>query len=71
LEVEEAIQEFIGILTMFEGFLSTMQVNKQVMLERTESYWAQGTDLADTLVRQANLSFRTAHHIVAQLVTYT
>ncbi len=71
LDANESIEEFIGILALFNGFLSTMQVNKQVMLERAESYWAQGTDLADMLVKQANLSFRTAHHIVAQLVTNT
>lgn len=67
-DTEEAIGEFLGIFIIAEGFLSSLRVNKVLMRQRAGGYWAQGTDLADTIVKEKGLSFRTAHHIIAQLV---
>lgn len=67
-EVDEVIDEFLGIFIMATGFFPTLRVNKALMRERAEAYWAQGTDLADTIVREKGLSFRTSHHIIAELV---
>jgi argininosuccinate lyase len=38
------------------------------MRERAAIYWSTASNLADTIVREQGLSFRTAHHVVAALV---
>jgi argininosuccinate lyase len=38
------------------------------MLKRAQENFATATDLADLLVREADLSFREAHHIVGAVV---
>lgn len=67
-EAEEVINEFLETFIIAAGFLPTLRVNKALMRERAGAYWAQGTDLADTIVREKGLSFRTSHHIIAELV---
>ncbi len=48
--------------------VGTMDVNKEVLLERAKGSFATVTELADTLVRTDALSFRTSHHIVSRVV---
>ncbi|NRF92019.1 argininosuccinate lyase [Paenibacillus frigoriresistens] len=48
--------------------IGTMEVNKEALLERTKKSFATITELADTLVRTDDLSFRKAHHIVSGVV---
>ncbi|MBG9789759.1 argininosuccinate lyase [Brevibacillus laterosporus] len=48
--------------------ITTMQINKEVLLARVKGSFATVTELADTLVRTDKLSFRTAHHIVSYVV---
>lgn len=48
--------------------VGTMEVNKDVLLERAKASFATVTELADTLVRTDRLSFRKAHHIVSRVV---
>ncbi|MFY0545006.1 argininosuccinate lyase [Brevibacillus sp. H7] len=48
--------------------VGTMDVNKDVLLERAKGSFATVTELADTLVRTEGLSFRTSHHIVGRVV---
>lgn len=67
-DTDEVIDEHLGIFILAAGFMATMRVNESVMLERAGAYWAQGTDLADLVVRERGLSFRTAHHVIAELV---
>lgn len=64
----EVIEEFKGIFILASGFLDTIRVNEEVMHERAGAFWSQGTDLADMIVRERDISFRTAHHIIAELV---
>lgn len=63
-----AIGDTIGAIQMLRGMVSTLTINKKVMRERAGIYFTQGTDLADTLVREKGLSFRTAHKIIGVLV---
>lgn len=53
---------------LFAAVIGTMEVNKEVLRERTKGSFATVTELADTLVRTDGLSFRKAHHIVSDLV---
>ncbi|MGF9913646.1 argininosuccinate lyase [Paenibacillus ehimensis] len=53
---------------LFAAVVGTMEVNKEVLRERTKGSFATVTELADTLVRTDGLSFRKAHHIVSDVV---
>lgn len=53
---------------LFACVLATMQVNKEVLRQRTEASFATITELADTLVRIDKLSFRKSHHVVSEVV---
>src|SRR5690625_7277351 len=46
----------------------TMKVNKEKLYERAKESFANVTELADTLVRKSDLSFRQAHEIVSSSV---
>jgi argininosuccinate lyase len=61
----ELMDKIYRLLTVVVG---TMDVNKEVLRKRTETSFATVTELADTLVRTDNLSFRTSHHIVSSVV---
>ena len=62
------IDDTIGAIQMLRGMVSTLTINEKVMRERAGINFTQGTDLADTLVREKGLSFRTAHRIIGVLV---
>lgn len=62
------IQDMIGAIRMLRGILSTVKFKKEVMKERAGIFFTQGTDLADTLVREKGLSFRTAHKIIGVMI---
>ena len=53
---------------LLASVMGTMEVNKEVLLERAKGSFATITELADTLVRTDGLSFRTAHHIASGVV---
>ena len=63
-----AIERLIGIYKLFGSVLVTMNVNKEQLLERARNSFANVTELADTLVRSENISFRQAHSIVSRCV---
>ncbi len=45
--------------------IGTMKINKERMLENLRFNWCCATDLAGALVREHNISWRTAHQIVS------
>ena len=53
---------------VMKGILSTLKIRKEIMRERAGANFAQATQLAETIVQEKNLPFRTAHHIVGKLV---
>jgi argininosuccinate lyase len=63
-----AVQDVCGAVKMLAGVVSTLTVNKDVMKERSGIFFSQASELADTLVREKGLSFRTAHKIVGNVV---
>lgn len=58
-----------AILSIMRGMLLTITVNKERAAELTKSNFATATELADILVREKNMPFRTAHKIVGRMVT--
>ncbi|WP_068774063.1 argininosuccinate lyase [Paenibacillus sp. FJAT-26967] len=50
--------------------IGTLDVDKEVLRKRTEASFATVTELADTLVRTDQLSFRKSHHIVSGVVKH-
>lgn len=58
-----------AMLSVISGMLSTITVNRERAALLAKSNFATATELADTLVREKDMSFRTAHKIVGRMVT--
>jgi argininosuccinate lyase len=57
------------MLNIMQGMLSTVEINRERAAELAKSNFATATELADILVREKNMPFRTAHKIVGRMVT--
>lgn len=55
-------------LAAMTGMIKDLNVNKQAMSDAAGAGFATATDLADWLVREANVPFRDAHHITGSAV---
>lgn len=55
-------------IELLAGMIQTTGFNESRMAEEAEKGFSTATELADQLVRQYNLPFRTAHHIVGHAV---
>jgi argininosuccinate lyase len=66
--ITEAADTVWRALDLMRGVLDTVKINTDRMRERAGIYWSTASNLADTIVRERQLSFRTAHHVVAALV---
>jgi len=54
----------LGAIKTMAGIVSTLVVKLDVMARRAAEGFSTVTELADQIVRHADLSFRQAHHIV-------
>ena len=52
---------------MMSGIMETLTVREEVMKNQSASGFTTATELADTMVREAGIPFRTAHQIVGTL----
>jgi argininosuccinate lyase len=66
--VFEMTAEALRALRLFGGVVANCEVNVARMAERANADFLSVTELADTLVRNEQLSFRDAHHIVSAAV---
>lgn len=66
--VWEAGEETLRCLSLFDLIISTGRPNAALMKRRVTEDFASATDLADVMVRDADLSFREAHHVVGGVV---
>jgi argininosuccinate lyase len=66
--VFRSLHEAGRTLRLLEGVLSTLEVNAHAMLEQAARHFATCTELAAVIHRSSDLSFRTAHRIVGNLV---
>jgi argininosuccinate lyase len=60
--------EAVKALKILDLVVRTARPREDVMLRRARENFCAATDLADTIVRQADVSFRQAHHIVGAVV---
>jgi argininosuccinate lyase len=63
-----ALEAAVGLYRLLAAVVGTMDVNKELLMERAGTGYSTVTELADTLVRERGLSFRTAHEVVAAVV---
>ena len=59
------------VIQMFMCIVSRLTVDKARALEEIQQDWTCSQEIADTLVREAQVDFRTAHQFVSNLVTWT
>ena len=63
-----AIANAEDILHLYQTVFDTLQLNKDHLRSRAGAGFTTVTELADMLVREANLPFRKAHHLVSKVV---
>ncbi len=64
-----AIDNTNDILRIVHGMLSTLTINKERTEELAGANFATATELADVMVREKEIPFRTAHKIVGRIVS--
>jgi len=65
----DTVDTVLSTLEVFSGMLSTLKVKAENVRRAVEQGYILATDLADYLVKKGE-AFRTAHGIVARLVSY-
>jgi len=65
----DAIDTVKGCISLFDGMIATMKVNKDRMAKSAMNGFTNATDAADYLVKHG-VPFRDAHGIIGQLVLY-
>jgi argininosuccinate lyase len=63
-----ALDAMTRIFNLLTGVVATVEVDREHLLEQARTSFANVTELADLLVREFGLPFRTAHHVVSTLV---
>lgn len=57
------------VYRLLSKVIDSLEINKDVLYRRAVASFATVTELADTLVREEEISFRNAHKIVSRLVS--
>lgn len=65
----DSIDTVLTCLDVFEGMLSTMKINRDIMYSSAEGGFVNATDLADYLVKKG-IPFRDAHELVGNIVKF-
>ncbi|MCF0130755.1 MAG: argininosuccinate lyase [Pseudobutyrivibrio sp.] len=65
----DAMDTVINCIVLFDGMLSTMKFNKEIMEESAKKGFTNATDAADYLVMKG-VPFRDAHSIIGRIVLY-
>jgi argininosuccinate lyase len=65
----DSVETLLSTLEVFTGMLKTIEVNAEKARSALEGGYILATDLADYLVKKGK-AFRSAHEIVAKLVSY-
>ncbi len=64
----KALATLGSVYKLLANVIATLEISKDMLRIRAEESFATVTELADTLVREERLSFRTAHNIVSRTV---
>lgn len=62
-------REIADVASLLVDVVGTMEVDRQLLHRRAAESFAPVTELADVLVREGKLPFRTAHRIVSDVVS--
>jgi argininosuccinate lyase len=66
--VVRSLDEAGRALRLLDGSMRSMQINRELMLERARRSFATATELVAAIHRRGGLSYRAAHRVVANLV---
>lgn len=69
-QVFAATETIILCLAACSGMIADLKVNQDNMAYWAGSGFSTATDLADWLVKELKLPFRTAHHVTGKIVSY-
>jgi len=64
------LETAVEILHLYGGVIKTLEVNVEHLRQRAIGGFTTVTELADTLVREAEMPFRQAHKLVSGMVSY-
>jgi len=64
----DSCQTTLATINVFKNMLEKVKFNEKRLLELVKSDMSVATELADTLVREQRIPFRTSHRIVGMLV---
>lgn len=67
-DVGEMFEQANGTLRLLGATLDGLVVRADRMRARADENWSTASNLADTLVREAGISFRAAHQVVGRVV---
>ncbi|SEM99150.1 argininosuccinate lyase [Lihuaxuella thermophila] len=62
-----AMDKSMRVLDLMSAVIRTMEVNRERLLQKAREGYITITELADAMVREKGIPFRTAHHIASQL----
>lgn len=65
--IQRSVDVTRASVRIMSGMMKTLRVNEAVLRERSTAGFTTATELADTLVRAADIPFRTAHQIIGTL----
>ena len=68
-QVFDAADNLMLALAAMEGMVRDMSANPEALRAAASSGFSTATDLADWLVREADLPFRDAHHVTGRIVS--
>lgn len=66
--IPDCTEKTANMLDLIAGVLDTLIVHEDVMRERAGAFWGTALNLADVIVRETGISFRSAHHVVGRTV---
>ena len=65
-----ALEKLSGVYRLLANVVATLTVDKEQMAKRARESYSVITELADTLVREEDVSFRQAHKVAHNLVSH-
>ncbi len=67
----DTAEKVINMIILFGGLLKSIKINKSRMYQLTEDGFSTATEIADMLVKEYDLPFRTAHEVVGLSIKKT
>jgi argininosuccinate lyase len=68
-DVPKSLDLAIQTVDLMTGICRTLSINEKVMASRAAGGYSQATDLAEVIMLESNLSYITAHRLVAEVVS--